>query len=186
MDAIVPVFIAVLLAETGGIVQHAAHHLGHQFKGSAKTVIALAIATVISLAVGAIGGRLVATMVTFEARTLLAGLALVFAGVPMLFRVKGERDLATTRPFFTSLLRFVRVQFADASQFIVFAFAARANAPELTLAAGFAAVMVAAVPPIILFIEWPFAMPLAILRKIAAIMLTFAGLWLGVIALRLI
>jgi Ca2+/H+ antiporter, TMEM165/GDT1 family len=186
VDALIPVFVAVLLAETGDRVQNQAHRLGLAFADHRPIYAALITVTAVNLSIGGIGGHYIANLISFEARTLFAGLALLLAGLPMLLRVSPAKPITQTRPFLISLIRFFPAQIAGASPFIVAGLAARSDMAGFAIAGGFAGVMVAAVPPLLLKEEWPGVLPLVLLRRIAAVLLIGAGLWLGVNALRLI
>ena len=186
MDALIPTFVAVLLAETGDRTQSQAHQLGLTFSDHRPIYAALIVASAINLLVGAYGGMLVAKLITYEARTLFAGLALMFGGLPMLFKIKPAKPINAKRPFLTSLVHIIPAQIAGAAPFIVAGFAARSNMAGLTFAAGFAAVMITAIPPLLLREEWPGGLPLVTLRRIAAALLIGAGLWMALGALRLI
>lgn len=186
MDVVLPVFIAVLLAETGGRVQARAHGLKLRFDAGGAIVGALTFTTFASLLVAGIGGAIVAGIINFQARTLMAGLALLFAGGPMLLRGKAMRDVNGNSAFFTSLKGFAQLQFGDASQFIVFAMAARTGLAGLGVAAGITATLAAATIPVMMGRDWPGALPLAMLRRIAAILLVASGGWMVVVALALV
>ena len=186
MEALLPVFIAILLAETGGRVQARSHDLHRRF-GSAGTVLAvLGLTTVASLSIAAIGGVIVAGMVGFEARSLMAGLSLLFAGAPMFLPVRGLRESLGTGVLAASLRGFAPLQFGDASQFIVFAMAARTGLGSFAVGAGLTATLAAAALPIMIGSAWPGALPLPVLRRIAAALLVVAGCWMIVAALRLV
>jgi Ca2+/H+ antiporter, TMEM165/GDT1 family len=186
VDALIPAFIAVLLAETGDRVQNQAHRLGLTFADHRPIYAALVLASAITLLTGALGGALIARVLTFEARTLFAALALLFAGLPMLFRVKPAKPIKPIRPFMTSLIRFLPAQVAGTSPFIIAGLSARMNMPAYAFAGGFVALLIVATPPLLLRAEWPGVLPLGALRYIAGALLIGAGLWLGLGALRLI
>ena len=186
MDVLLPVFIAVLLAETGGRVQAMAHALQVRFAASGAILGGLTLTTLASLLVAGVGGAIIGTMINFEVRTLMAGLALLFAGGPMLLRPKRVRSPGDGWAFVTSLRSFAPLQFGDASQFIVFALAARTGLPGLGVGAGVVATLTAAVIPVAMGRDWPGALPLGVLRRIAAALLIVAGGWMIVSALRLI
>lgn len=186
MDVLLPVFVAVLLAETGGRIQADAHALGLKFAAPGPILAALALSTVASLAVAGVGGALVADMISFQARTLLAGLALLFAGLPMVLPRKAASEPKGDTAFPAAIRAFGPAQFGDASQFIVFAMAARTDLPVLGVAAGLVATIAAALMPLAMGRDWPGALPLTWLRRIAALLLALAGAWMIVSALRLV
>jgi Ca2+/H+ antiporter, TMEM165/GDT1 family len=182
MDVLLPVFIAVLLAEMGGKVQALSHRLSQT---SSHVLAALIFATIISCAVAALGGAIIAPLISFHARTLLAGLALLLAGAPNLLPLRATPEPATAVGFFGLCLRFGRAQFGDASQFIVFAFAARANMPALGAVAGLLAVTLSSAPAILAHEDWPGPLPLKLLRIGGAALLCIAGGVMIVFALQL-
>jgi Ca2+/H+ antiporter, TMEM165/GDT1 family len=186
VDALIPAFIAVLLAETGDRVQHQAHQLGLSFSDRRAIYAALVVATLITLLTGAIGGALIARLLTFEARTLFTALALLIAGLPMLIKVTPAKPAHSSRPFMTSLIRFFPAQIAGASPFVIASLSARTDMAGFAFAGGFVAILVAATPPLLLREEWPGTFPLGALRYVAGALLIGAGLWLGLGALRLI
>ncbi len=185
MDVLLPVFIAVLLAETGGKAQNIAHKLTLGGTPARMIWTALGVATLGSYLAAVIGGAFVATLINFQARSVLAGLALLLAGGPMLFFFKRKEIEADSASLTTAIMRFVIAQFGDAAQFIVFAMAARNDMPVLALFAGLWAVAATAAAPIILGKEWPGAVPLRLLRIAGGILLIGAGGWLITTTLRI-
>lgn len=185
MDALIPVFVAVLMAETGGRIQGLTAALHDRFSNSAPTILAaLTLTSLVSLIVAAIGGAVVADMVDFRTRTLLAGLAFAFAGAPMLFALK-PNPAPEMAPLAASFRAFAPAQFGDASQFIVFAMAARGDAPALALAAGTAAILAAASMPLLAG-EWPGRLPLAAIRRGLGTILLITGAAFAAHAFRVI
>jgi Ca2+/H+ antiporter, TMEM165/GDT1 family len=182
MDALLPAFIAVLLAETGGKVQGLSALMG-QGQAAARMMAALLLSTLVSLGIALAGAFVIAGMIGVNPRNLLAGLALLFAGVPMLFAPKAPKLPKGKPGFATSLFAFLAAQIGDASQFIIFALAARTATPPLALVGGLAGVMAACALPLVMGKDWPEAVPLTLLRRIAAALLTLAGVWLMVTAL---
>lgn len=186
MEAILPVFIAILLAETGGRTQARGHDLQLRFNAAEAILGALGLTTLASLLIAGIGGAIVAGMISFDARSLLAGLALVLAGVPMVLPARPPREVNANSAFGAGLKGFAPLQFGDASQFIVFAMAARTGQIAFAVGAGVAATMIAVSVPVIMGRNWPGGFPLALSRRIAAVLLITAGCWMIITALRLI
>lgn len=180
MEAILPALLAVLLAETGGRTQALVHGTGLD-RGAGPVLAALLVTTLIGLGIAAWGGSAIAHMLTPDARQLLAGLALIFAGAPMLV----PRRAPVTVPCHL-IVGLGKSQFGDTSQFIVFAIAARADMPALALTGGLCGVLAAMLPPLLMGSAWPGRTPLALLRAGAAILLLVTGIGLGIGALRLI
>lgn len=182
MEAVIPAFIAVLLAETGGKVQLLAGLL----PGKRAVMLAMLLSTLISFGIAAGGAVLIADSVAFAPRTLLVGLALLFAGVPMLLPAKPAKPKDKGRSFGGHLFQFLAAQIGDASQFIVFAIAARSNLAPLAFAGGVAAVLVAGAMPSLIAGDWPGVNRLMVFRRIAAVLLIIAGMWCAATALKVI
>ena len=186
MEAILPVFIAILLAETGGRAQARGHDLQLRFNAAGAILGALSLTTLASLLIAGIGGAIIAGMINFDARSLLAGLALLLAGTPMVRPARPPRDVHAKSAFGAGLKGFAPLQFGDASQFIVFAMAARTGQIAFAVGAGVVATMIAVAVPVTMGRDWPGHFPLGVLRRIAALLLIAAGCWMSVNALRLI
>jgi Ca2+/H+ antiporter, TMEM165/GDT1 family len=186
MDALIPAFIAVLLAETGDRVQTQTHRLALSYAALRPVWLALGLSGLLTFGLAAAGGALLVDLINYRARTLFLGVALLAAGIPMLMRIKAAAAVSPTRPFVTSLIRIVPALLASGSLFLITAIAARTAMPGLTMAGGFAAMLLAAALPMLLRDEWPGALPLALLRQIAGGILIAAGLWMGLTALQLI
>lgn len=186
MDALIPAFIAVLLAETGDRVQSQTHRLALSYSALRPVWMALLLSGLVMFGLAAIGGALLVDLINYRARTLFLGVALLAAGLPMLMRIKAAADVAPTRPFMTSLTRIVPAVFASGSLFLITAIAARTAMPGLAMAGGFAAMVLAAALPMLLRDEWPGAVPLTLLRSCASGLLIAVGLWMGLVALQLI
>ena len=180
MDAILPALLAVLLAETGGKTQGLVHAAGLA-RPELPVLGVLLLTTLTGLGVAAFGGSAIAHLLTPDARALLAGMALVFAGAPML--LPRRKPIAPPRHL---VLALAKSQFGDASQFIVFAIAARADTPVLAVMGGVFGVTAAMLPPLMMGKGWPGKIPLTVLRTAAAMLLLIAGAGLAVGALRLI
>lgn len=183
MEALLPALVACLLGETGGRVQMATAGFAGQRRAS-SLLAALALSTLVSLAFGAGGGVLIARMITYEARTLLLGLALIMTASTMFTRPRKAADAKAQGS--APLWRYLAMQLGDNSQFIVFAFAARGNAPVLAALGGFVATLAAAALPLALGAEDSAKVPLLLLRRIAGGLLLFIGLWSALSALNLI
>lgn len=182
MEALLPALVACLLAETGGRVQLSTESYAANSRALAL-LAALFLSTIVSLSVGAAGGAFMARMVTYEARTLLLGLALILTGGTLLIRAKA--DPLTEPHKGAPLWRYLATQLGDNSQFIVFAFAARGNAPVLAAVGGLAGVMLAGALPLMLDGDFR-RLPIKPLRRIAGGLLLAAGLVSALHALELI
>ncbi len=182
MEALLPALVACLLAEMAGRVQLTTESYAVT-RPAWGLCAALLISTTISLAVGAAGGAWMARLVTYEARTLLLGLALLMAGATILFRPKADR--MADAPKGAPLWRYLATQLGDNSQFIVFAFAARGNAPVLAALGGLGGVMLAGCLPLLLDKDFR-RLPLSTLRRLSGGLLLLTGLVSALHALELI
>lgn len=144
MDSLVPAFIAVLLAQAGDrspwLVAILADRFGKPFTVAIMAIIAHAAGN----AVAAIGGMLIAPMLTPNARQLLIALALGFAAMGALWRLKPPDRLEGWKfgAFMTPLLGVFILAAGDTTQFFTFAFAAQEPAPVVTVVGATVAVAV--------------------------------------------
>ena len=88
MEALLPALVACLLAEMAGRVQLTTESYAVT-RPAWGLCAALLLSTAISLAIGAAGGAWMARLVTYEARTLLLGLALILTGGTAIFKDLG-------------------------------------------------------------------------------------------------
>ncbi len=182
MEALLPALVACLLAEMAGRVAVTTESYAVT-RPAWGLLAALLISTTLSLAIGAIGGAWMARLVTYEARTLLLGLALILTGGTLLIRPKA--DPLSEPPKGAPLWRYLATQLGDNSQFIVFAFAARGNAPVLAALGGLAGVIAAGCLPLLLDKGFR-RLPLLTLRRASGGLLLLTGLWSALHALQLI
>ncbi len=184
MESLIPAFIAILFAELGSKTQNIAHMHGRTGLGG-QALIAVLVSSLVAYGLAALGGVLIGAKLAFEARSLLFALALLFAGLPMLFPAKARSPLDPRPNAFKSGRLFVRAQFGDGAQFIVFALAARTGWAGLTLLGALMGIIVACAIPIMLGKDWPQGKMLALIRGGAGILLSIAGFLIGINALRL-
>ena len=162
--------------------------LADRFRAPVFVALAALVALAINYALGVVGGLLVAALLTPEARLLLLALALVLAGLGTAIRDKAPDGLAGWRvgrgvTVFAGL--FIMV-FGDRMQFIVAALAARSVLPwAAAVGATLGAAAVTGYAAVAGERAWR-ALPLRALRIGAAGVLTVAGLWTGLSAVRLI
>ncbi len=184
MSVLLPVFLAILLGETGSKTQNLARDFGRQ--GPHLPVLcALLLASAISYAIGAFGGLWIGKLLAEEARLLLAGLALALAGGPMLWIGKPAEAKPRPASVFAMMVRFMLSQFGDGAQFIVFAFAAYAMSPVLALSGGLLGVIAATWVMLSLDRMGIKTGAESATRIGAGIVLLFTGGWLAVTALKI-
>ncbi len=186
MEALLPTVIAIILAESGSRMQRQTAALSSHFRGSAAILFALATTSFISLMFAGFAGIWVAQTLNYRARTLLLGLAFLFAAAGVAWPKKDPKAITGGQPFLTSLWRNALAQFGDNSQFLVFAFAARGNAPLIAAWSGIAGVMIAALPAFLFPEDWKTIVHLKSLRWVFAGMLALAGTGFALSALQII
>lgn len=144
MDSLVPAFIAVLLAQVGDRSPWLVAILADRYGKPLTIAFAAFLAHAAGNAVAATGGALIAPMLTPNARQLLVALALVFAAMGALWRLKPPERLEGWKlgAFATSLLGVFILAAGDTTQFFTFAFAARGPSPVLAAIGATIAVLV--------------------------------------------
>jgi hypothetical protein len=163
VNALIPAFVAVLLAEIGGPLTI--------FARARRTSAALAMLALLIIAV--VGGWAVASIMDVNARTLLLGLALLFAGSGRF----GKGDAVADRP---TIIASGMMLYRSPVPFLAFAFTAWMSAPFSTFAGAIAGVGVAVLPGSVGAI-----IPRAV-RIGAGTLLCLAGLIAGLSGLRLL
>jgi putative Ca2+/H+ antiporter (TMEM165/GDT1 family) len=172
MEALVPAFIAVLLAECGGCSQREA--LALIGAGTPKTVAVALMLLVIGIAAG-MGDALAHSMPQNGSRLML-GIALLAAGIPLFLRPRPTLSSGSTARLLLALA-------AAGGPFIVFAIAAQTGLGFYAGLGGVLAGAVATLPG--LLAEQPL-LPMPRIRRISAVLLSIFGLWAALAGLGLI
>lgn len=188
MDALLPTFLAALFAGMGDKPQQLAAQLAARFDRAGMLLAGIAAAAFISSLAVAFGGRLVADLINFRAIGLLLGLALLGAGVDGLLRRKPAVLPAPSRfgAFTTAVTAILTTSFGDRTQFLTFAFAARADSLWLASVGATAGIVAAAAPAVVLGKRMEATLPIRAIRIGAAIMFLIAGILVAAAALRLL
>lgn len=188
MDAFLTSFVAVLLAETGDRSQLLAAALALRFHRNGPVIAGLALASLINCTIAALGGSVVDQWISEAPLTLFGALAYIFAGVGMLWWRRPIDILANWRTgaFMTSFLGLFILQFGDKSQFIIATGAARNPAWGLVLAGGWAAIMAACAPAILLREKLAELVPVNAIRRAGGLLLLLVGLFLALRAFGLV
>lgn len=187
MDALVPAFVAALLAEIGDKTQWLALALALHFRRPAPVLAGIACAAFANAALAALAGALLAPRLTHEAATLLVALALLLAGAAAWIR-QTPPDPPRHRAsgaLLTSLFAFLLLELGDKTQFLTFALALRSGSFWLT-AAGAAAGVVLASAAAVLAAPALQRLPLVAIRRGVGALFLLTGLWAALSALRLI
>lgn len=187
MDALLPTFLAALLAEWGDKTQLLAALLATRFRDRRAVLAGIAAAALANSGIAAAGGRLVADLINFRAIGLMVALALLAAGAGGLLRQKPHRlaDHSRFGAFATSAAAMFVLEFGDKTQFLTFAFAARADSLVLAAGGATAGILVAAVPAVMLGERFS-ALPLRAIRLGASCLFLIVGAILALGALRLL
>ncbi|MDB5715238.1 MAG: hypothetical protein JWO15_2635 [Sphingomonadales bacterium] len=162
MNALIPAFVAVLLAEIGGPLTI--------FARARRTSAALAMLGLLIIAV--VGGWAIAAILDIHARTLLLGLALLFAGSAQF----GQRAVTAEPTIIASGMMLYR----SPAPFLAFAFTAWISAPFSTVTGAIAGVGAA------VFVGSAGAVIPRAVRMGAGMLLCLAGLIAGLNGLRLV
>lgn len=188
LDALLPAFLAALLAEMGDKTQLLTVVLAMRFARSGAVLGGIAVAALANSLIAALGGALIIGVVPHRALTLLLALALLAAGAGALIRQKQPKVgiYAHLGPFAASAIAFFILEFGDKTQFLTFAVAGWSRAPLLAAAGATAGVLAASVPAIALGASLPKTVPLQPLRIGIAVILLVFGVVVGLSALRLV
>lgn len=185
MDLIIPALLAVLLSETGGKTQMLAR--ARAMSGDlGASMTALTLTSLAAYGLAAVGGLLIGPLLPAEAKSMLFGLALLFAGLPLFFTPKPPPETIAAKGVPAAAFGFIKTQFGDAAQFIVFALAAKGSSPVLAAAGGLAGVLIAALIASGLGKDWPHGRPLTVIRWGIAIILSVIGAYMAINAMGLI
>lgn len=187
MDGFFPAFVAALLAECGDKTQWLALALAHHFRRVALVLAGIAVAAFANAALAALGGTLLAPMLTPEAAKLMLALALCFAGVGALMRQTPSLPLRATRlsPFIVSFFSFFVLELGDKTQFLTFAISLRADAFWPTIAGATAGVVLTSAAVALASKAFE-RLPLTTIRRCTGALFLVSGLWTAISALRLI
>lgn len=135
MDALVPAFIAALLAQACDRSPWLAAILADRSGKPFTVALAALLAHAAGNAIAGFGGALIAPMLTLNARQLLIALALAFAALGALWRLKPPDRLEGWKlgALPTALLGLFILALGDTTQFFTLAFAARGPSPWLAI-----------------------------------------------------
>ena len=188
MDALMAALVAALLAQIGDRPAWLAAILADRFEKPITVIVAAALALAIATGVAALGGPLLAPMLTPNARQLLLALALALQGAGSLWRAREPDRLSGWRlgAALTSILGLTILLFGDGLMFIILAAAARSPVPALAAVGATLGSLAILVPATLLGEEAWLKLPLLPVRGAAGGLFLFAGLLLALGALELI
>lgn len=188
MDALLPAFLAALLAEMGDKTQFLAILLAARFSRHGAVLGGIALAALLNALLAAFLGKLIHPLLSFHAVSLMVALALLFAGAGALWRQKPPElpALPAIGAFLVSAVAFSLLEFGDKTQFLTVTLAARADAPWLAALGATAGVTLAMAPAVALGSAWPASLPLGALRRGVGLLFLLVGAIVAVGALRLV
>ena len=188
MDAFLTTLLSVLLAEVGDRTQILAAALALRFHRNGAVIAGLALATLINCIFSAVAGSVIDSWISEAPLMLFGGLAYIFAGLGMLMWRRPVDVLENWRlgAFMTSFLGIFILQFGDKSQFLILANAARTDLWGFVVVGGWAGIMAACIPAIILRERLAALLPLKHIRIGGGIILLLWGLILALRAFGLI
>ena len=188
MDALLPAFVAALLAEWGDKSQLLLVALAIRFRRPGPILAGVALAALANALLAAFAGVVIHDFITARATALLVAVSLLSAGMLALMRPSPPRIGAAwkTGAFLTSLGGFFLLEFADKTQFVTVALAAHHDSLALTALGAAAGVTAASVPAVLLGDHLAAAVPVQPIRIGIALLLLLAGLIVTVSALALV
>lgn len=188
MDALLISLLASAFAEMGDKTQLLALLLAVRLRSNGAVLAGIAFATLFNCALSAAGGWLIAGSIGSNARILFFGLPFLFAGAGMLLPLKPPQDTKGWRigPFFTALLAMFILEFGDKSQFITAGVAVRTADPVMAAAGASIGIFLALAPVVLMRKQFFLDVPLARIRRVAAVLFLLIGLILGLSAFQLL
>lgn len=189
MDALMAAFVGACLCQASDRTAWLAAIMGDRYHRPTTLMIAATVALALGNGLGAVGGTLIAPIMTPNARALFLAIALISAGGSAFFRLKVPDRMAgwRTGAFATTLIALLAIGVGDRTQFLTMAIATRT--PD---AATFAAIgatlgsLVVLIPALIAGERAYLALPLRASRFAIGVVLLLAGIGIGLNALRLI
>ncbi len=189
MDALMAGLVLGALCLSGDRTPWLAAILADRFRAARGLVIAAtALAFVGNYALGALGGILVAPLLSPEAGSLLLALSLILAGLGASWRQKTPDRLTGWRlgPFGTSALGLAIMIFGDRMQLVAAALAARSPLPWLAAVGASLGALGIVVPAIIIGEAGWLALPRRLISIASAAILTLSGVIIGLRSIALI
>jgi Ca2+/H+ antiporter, TMEM165/GDT1 family len=187
MDALLSTFFSVFLAEMGDRTQILAAALALRYHKNGAVLAGLACATLLNCAISASGGSVIDAWISEAPLKLFAGLSYIFAGAGMLMWRRTVDPLLgwKTPAFLTAFLGLFILEFGDKSQFIIATQSARTDFWGMALAGGFAGIMAATIPAVILRERLAQIIPLKPIRWVSGALLLGWGITLALQAFRI-
>ena len=188
MNALLPPLVAAFLAEWGDKTQLLAVMLSIRFRRTRAVLAGIVLAAFLNSLAAAFAGSLISDLLTFRALTLMAAVALVFAGVGGLLPQKAPKlhTQGTGGVVLASFFAFAVLEFGDKTQFITTTLAARSDSIWLAGIGATAGIVAANAPAVLIAERFSTTVPLRPIRAVAGVILLSAGMIIALGALRLI
>lgn len=188
MDALIPAFVAAVLAEIGDKSGWLAALIAARFGRTGPVILGAVIAAALASAITAMAGGLIQPLLTGNARLLFLGLALILSGIGAFFPARMPDGLAgwRTGAFLTSLLGLFIIQFGEGTQFIVAALAVNAKLPALAAVGATLGIAITTGAMALAGPELARRWPLVPIRRAIGGVFLVSGLLSGLAALRLL
>ena len=187
MDALMAALVAALLTQASDRTPWSAAMLGDRYANRGAVIAATALALALGNAIGAVGGMLIAPMLSPNARDLLLAVALGSGGITAFWPIKRAKDRDWRGgAFLSSVITVGLFGFDDRMQFITAALATRSETPALAVVGATLGALAVAIPAILLGERGLRKLPTTALRLIAATLMTAFGAVQGLAAMRLI
>ncbi|MES2021163.1 MAG: TMEM165/GDT1 family protein [Pseudomonadota bacterium] len=187
MDVLMAALVAALLTQVSDRTPWAAAALADRYDNKGVVIAGVALALAFGNALGAIGGMVVAPMLSPNAQGLLLALALLSGGVAGFWPIKPAKVPSwRLGAFGSSFVAVAMLGFGDRMQFITAALAAQATTPAFAAIGATIGSIAVTVPAILLGEKGMRKLPTTALRLVAAAVLMVAGAVQALSALRLI
>ncbi|MBR0553279.1 TMEM165/GDT1 family protein [Stakelama marina] len=188
MDALVPAFIAALLAQAGDRPPWLAAILSSRYRTPLTIFVAVALVQAASAAIAVVGSEIVRPVLNPDARSLMLALALLFAGAGALWpvRISDRLDGWRIGAFATAFLGLLILALGDRTQFLTAGIALDSAHPVLAGIGAATGASAANLPAIYLGERAWCALPLKWLRIASGGAFLLIGCIMALGALRLI
>jgi Ca2+/H+ antiporter, TMEM165/GDT1 family len=183
MESLLITFLSALLAECGDRPQLLSAAFAERFGRDRPVIMAVVLATLVNCLLAAVAGSQIAGLISEDPVRLFTGIAYISGGIAMLSwrRSVDLLEKWKTGPFLTTFFGIFILQFGDKGQFIVLANAAHGEAWWLSALGGWLGGMFAIVPAIMFKEKLGHALPIALIRRVSAVLFLLYG---GFLALR--
>ena len=185
MDALMAALVLGALCQAGDKTPWLAAILGDRWQRRGLVVAAAVLAFAVNYGLAVVGGVLVAPLLTPRAGSLLLALALLLAGLTTTLRNRAPDRLEgwRTGPLLTAGLGLLIIVLGDRMQLVALALAARSPLPWAAAVGATLGALAVALPATMLGERAWLALPQRAIRIGSALVLVFAGLWIGFAAI---